>query len=561
MTFKRFKKAFTLIELVIAVAVMGTIASFSTASYVGYKDMADTEQAKLDVQQVKNAVDNYYSSNYRYPTLPLSKQPSPDVTVGGKTIKMYSKVDVDTLVKERYLQSVPALKKGQYFAVNYNGVVTIEEGYSESVVVEDGNIIVEKKENNNIKFQIYTGPSISSIKIKETDKNYSTTKKEVEFKGASGVSVTKAEEYDLYTGYFNVSDSEGQKYFAVTLRYTDGTTKTLNATIQYALNADSISDDPYWYKAGIDQSTDAGKRTNVDLVTSSDATKNSQISLNWTNQELISGASAIQYEIIKEYRNTNSTSDADWKEAPDSPIVHGNTSYVDTAVRSDKQYRYKIYAYTYGKNTDGTNKKTLNCLITKSLTPSAYNDTKSYIENITKNDFNTAYNKDISVRAGDVDGGIMRVSLIVARVEKGVIVEKFKEYEMNKTVDGTSTIIDKTNNVKVTTDVYTVPIEIKDDYMIYYIKVIDNKGYETYCYMDPTLTKKKDATGKDLESDTDFEARRQKVEKTIPANIEDYCYTLLRGLVEIHNDTFVDESKIDVQNSNYHLYDGKITLP
>lgn len=561
MPLKKFKKAFTLVELVIAIAVMGTIASFSTASYIGYQDMADKEQSKLDIQQVKNAVDNYYSANYKYPTSPLSKQPSPDIKNGNDTIRMYSKIDVDMLVKERYLQDVPDLKKGQYFAVNYNGVVTIEEGCSESVVVENGNIIVEKKENNKIKFEVFTGKNASSIKIKETKKDYSTTIQESEFKNASGTNKTTVEEYDVYTGYFQVSSTEGQKYFVVTIRYSDGTVKKINATIQYALTSDNIEDEPYWYNKAVDQSTDAGKRKNVNLPTSSDATNNSQITINWTNQELISGASAIQYEIIKEYKNTTSTSEADWQEAPDSPIVHGSTMYKDTAVRSDKQYRYKIYAYTYGKNSDGSNKKTLNCLITQPLKPSAYKDTKSYIENITKNDYNTAYNKDISVRAGDIDGGIMRVSLVVARVEKGVVKEKFKEYEMNKTVDGTSTVIDETNKIRLTTDVYSVPIEIKDDYMIYYIKVIDNKGYETYCYMDPTITKKKDANGKDLETDTEFEKRRQKVEKTLPTNLNNSCYTLMRGLVQIHNDSFIDESKIDVQNSKYHLYDGKITLP
>ena len=64
-----------------------------------------------------------------------------------------------------------------------------------------------------------------------------------------------------------------------------------------------------------------------------------------------------------------------------------------------------------------------------------------------------------------------------------------------------------------------------------------------------------------LETDTEFEKRRQVVEKTLPSNLVDSCYTLMRGLVEIHNDSFIDDSKIDVENSDYHLYDGKITLP
>lgn len=555
MLFKKYKKAFTLVELIIGIAVMGTIASFSTASYMGYKDMADKEQGKLDIQQVKNAVDNFYSTNQKYPTKPITKQPTPDVkdSTGKVVFEGYSKVDVDELVNQRYLQAVPKLKNGQYFAVNFNGVVSIKEGFSESVVVDNGNSLVDTKVNDLVQFEVFTGIGCSEITIYETDKNYTKSGSGIKFNTKPPF---KEDEYELYTGQVKVSNSQGQKYFVVKIRYNDGAVVELRTSFQYALAADKVNGDVYWINtAGVDQSTDAGKATNEILNGSNEVSKvGTGIKLNWTNKELASGASAVKYEIEKYvYNPSGKTESEQWIPAPDSPIVTGNTEYLDNAVNSKSTYRYNIYAYSASKNPDGSNKKTLNSLEAKNIKPNAYTDTQSYIENITRNDFNTAYNKNVSVRAGDIDDGIMQMTLFVAKVEKGKV-GAFKPYKMNKTPDGTSTVIDEGKRT-VITDVYTVPIEVEDDYMIYYIEAIDGRGVATYCYMNPNLTKG------DKESDTSFEQRRQVISSSLPSNISESCYTLMRGLVEIFHDSYIDDTKIDVPNSDFHLHDGKVTLP
>lgn len=555
MLFKKYKKAFTLVELIIGIAVMGTIASFSTASYVGYKDMADKEQGKLDIQQVKNAVDNFYSSNQKYPTKPISKQPTPDVkdSTGKVTFEGYSEVNVDLLVEQRYLQAVPKLKNGQFFAVNFNGVVSIKDGFSESVIVDGGNSLVDTKVGDMVPFEVFTGEGCSSITIFETGSNYATSGSGVNFKTKAP---SREDNYELYTGQVKVSNSQGQKYFVIKIRYNDGKSVELRTTFQYALSADKVSGDVYWINTNpnVDQSTDEGKATNEILSGAGKVDKvGTGIKLNWTSKELATGASAIKYEIEKFVLNPKSTSNNDkWIPAPDSPIVTGNTEYVDNAVNSSSTYKYNIYAYTASKNQDGSNKKTLNSLEAANIKPNTYKDTQSYIENITRNDFNTAYNKNVSVRVGDVDDGIMQVTLRVAKVEKGKV-GAFKSYKMNKTPDGTSTIT--AGGQKVTTDVYTVPIEVEDDYMIYYIEAIDGRGVATYCYMNPALTKG------DKETDTAFEQRRQVVSANLPSNLNESCYTLMRGLVEIFNDSYIDDSKIDVPKSNFHLYDGKVILP
>lgn len=547
MSFKRFKKAFTLVELIIGLALMGIITSFSTASYVGYKQSADENKATLDVQSVKNAVDNFRDANGKYPTSPIEKQPSPDVvdSSGNVTFEGYSKIDIERLVSERYLQAAPKLKNGQYFAVNYNGVVTIREDFSESVIIENGEMIIPTQKNDLLTFDVYTGLDCSSVKVFETKKDYVVSSSGVTF--TSSNLIDKTNEYEYYSREIQVSNSQGEKYFIVRITYKNGKTVDLRAAVTYAVSADNVAGDPYWVNPSGNQSTDALKKSPITMTDSCITNKDSAITLNWSTYQLASGSAAVKYEIEKYIKDGSTLTPA-----PDSPIVTGSTEYVDTAVRSDKTYEYRVYAYT-ASTSNGVNKKTINYLVKSGLKPTAYTDTMSYIDNITKNDFNTAYNKDVSVRVGDVDNGVMSVSLYVARVEDGAIAGDFRRYEMNKTKDGTSTV--NSAGKKIVTDVYSVPIEIKDDYMIYYIKVIDNKGYETYCYMNPSLQKG------DNETDTAFELRRQIINKTLPSNLQDSCYTLMRGLVEIHNDSFVDESKIDTTNSNYHLFDGKITLP
>lgn len=549
----KFKKAFTLIELIITVSLLGTLASIPAVSYIGYKDMATKEQGKLSIQQVKNAVDNYYSSNQKYPTKPISKQPTPDVkdSSGNVVFKGYSKIDVEELVSQRYLQEVPQLKKGQYFAVNFNGVVSIEEGFSESVVVNKGEILVEAKTNDLVDFEVYTGVDSSSVMIYEADKNYTISGAGMNF---SAKAPYKEDDYELYTGQVKVSNSQGQKYFVVKIRYQDGKAVELRTSFQYALSAEKVNGDVYWTNSSVDQGTDEGKKTNVKLNGASEVTKlGTGIRINWTNRELVSGASAIKYEIEKYVYNANGkTENEKWVLAPDSPIITGNTEYIDNAVNYIATYKYNIYAYTASKNEDGSNRKTLNSLEATNVKANNYTDTKSYIENITRSDFNTAYNKNVSVRAGDIDDGIMQVTLFIAKVEKGVV-GKFKSYKMDKSSDGATAVV--SGNTTIATNIYSVPIEVEDDYMIYYVEVIDGRGIATYCYMDPTLVKNVD------ETDTAFEQRRQITEYIVPSDISERCYTLMRGLVEIFNDSYADDSKIDNQNSDYHLYDGKITLP
>lgn len=546
MNIKRFKKAFTLVEIVIGLAVLGTVYTFSSASYNGYREMSQREQRKLDIQQVKNAVDNYHYANSKYPTAPINKQPSPDVKdSNGKIVSRgFSKVDVNMLVNQRYLQAAPKLEKNEFFAVDFNGIVSIETGASESLVIENGAVIVASKPGNLLDVEIFTAKGgASTIEIAETDKNYNGGT----YKTFTATSNKDIENAHMYKGTIAVSEKPGQKYFKVKITYPDGNKAEAISSIQYALTSDNISSNPYWVGAGVTESNPV----DINLSTES-LNNNTAIKIDWTNQELHGGAMAVKYE-IKKYINT-SASGENLVETPDSPITTGNTQYIDKAIKGNTKYVYKVYAHTANKNEDGSNKKTLNALKYTTSQTGNFSDNISYINNITKNDFNASFSKTVAVRVGDIDG-VKEVNLFIAQVEDGRInsKEKFKKYEMYKTKDGTSIV--NSNNQKVETNVYSIPVEVKDDYMIYYIEVIDGRGNYIYNYYDSTLTQEPG------ESNKSFEARKEVVSPNSPGEQEDKCYTLMRGLVEIHNDSFVDDTKIDKENSKFQISDGKVTLP
>ena len=543
MRIKKYKKAFTLVEIIVGLSVLGTMYAFSTASYKGYRDMSQREQQKLDIQQVKNAVDNYYAANSKYPTSPLEKQPSPDVkdSSGKVTFKGYSKIDLDLLVDERYLQSIPSVDKGKYFAVSYNGVVSIEEGISESIVVENGSIIIPAKSDNTIAVDVYTAKNATSIKVSETDKNYtSNISGVVDFASKSS---TVVDDMVKYSGSLTISATPGQKYLKADVTYRDGSTVSIRATIQYALSSDQITDNPYW----INPSDKSNSTDNVNISSISKNDTNASVVLDWTNNEVYGGAMVIKYEINKYEVDNRGNKTL----TLDSPIITSNTQYIDFAVKGDTQYEYTVHAYTANITSTGENKKTSNALVGNVVTGS-YVNTDSYIDNITKNDFNTAYNKEIAVRVGDKEG-VRKVTLYIAQVKDGAITsEGFRAYEMNKTKDGTSTIV--SNGEKLVTDVYTVPVEIKDDYMVYYIKVTDNRGYELYNYYDPTVVQNSG------ESTSEYDARKSKTSANRPTSENNY-FTLIRGMIEIYSDNFADNTGIDDANSSYHLFDGKVSLP
>ncbi len=68
MRLSRQEKGFTLVELMIAVIVIGILASISVVSYIGVKERAREEKAKTNAATMKRVIDSFYSRNNHYPT-------------------------------------------------------------------------------------------------------------------------------------------------------------------------------------------------------------------------------------------------------------------------------------------------------------------------------------------------------------------------------------------------------------------------------------------------------------------------------------------------------------
>jgi len=62
------RKGFTLIELIVVVAILGVLAAIAVPSYQGYQDSARLRTNEANAKTIENAVKVYYAVNSKYPT-------------------------------------------------------------------------------------------------------------------------------------------------------------------------------------------------------------------------------------------------------------------------------------------------------------------------------------------------------------------------------------------------------------------------------------------------------------------------------------------------------------
>lgn len=65
----RRSRGFTLIELMIVIAVVAILATITVISYNGVQQRARDSERKSDVTQLKVALDKYYAANSQYPAV------------------------------------------------------------------------------------------------------------------------------------------------------------------------------------------------------------------------------------------------------------------------------------------------------------------------------------------------------------------------------------------------------------------------------------------------------------------------------------------------------------
>ncbi|MCM8787830.1 MAG: prepilin-type N-terminal cleavage/methylation domain-containing protein [Candidatus Omnitrophica bacterium] len=67
MKFLKFKKGFTLLELLVVISIIGILIAVGVASYSTAQKKSRDSRRKSDLKAIQNAMEQYYSVNQQYP--------------------------------------------------------------------------------------------------------------------------------------------------------------------------------------------------------------------------------------------------------------------------------------------------------------------------------------------------------------------------------------------------------------------------------------------------------------------------------------------------------------
>lgn len=100
--FRRNRKGFTLVELVVVIAILGILAAIAVPRFINAVDEAQAATDAANVKALQAAVNLYFMENAAYPS------------------------SLNDLVNKNYIDSIPTPNKGTAFVL-VNGVVQIQQ--------------------------------------------------------------------------------------------------------------------------------------------------------------------------------------------------------------------------------------------------------------------------------------------------------------------------------------------------------------------------------------------------------------------------------------------------
>ena len=101
----KFQKGFTLVELLIVIAIIGVLAALLMANFIGVRQRARDAQRKSDLKQIQSALELYRSDLAAYPITNNFPACGSSLPTSGTTI---------------YMQKVPCDPSSNYNGGNYS---------------------------------------------------------------------------------------------------------------------------------------------------------------------------------------------------------------------------------------------------------------------------------------------------------------------------------------------------------------------------------------------------------------------------------------------------------
>jgi len=136
------RDGFTLIELVVVVAILGILAVVVTPKVMGAIDNAKSSSQKSNAKQIQVAMERYYAEQGKYPETSLCSTDYNTTTFAGCTVTelkgaLQSVLNLDTATVEDTIKSYQVVAASGTTPASYEITVTFKDGNADYEISAD----------------------------------------------------------------------------------------------------------------------------------------------------------------------------------------------------------------------------------------------------------------------------------------------------------------------------------------------------------------------------------------------------------------------------------------